>query len=103
MAGLGRKQPVGIGKVRPPTRPRTKSVGTIANPYIRALDGVPMVKLTFSISKDMAQRLQQYELVLRNEGLARNAWVEELIAFGIASNFLRLKDENEPPERREEG
>lgn len=102
MAGLGRKQPAGIGKVRPPTKPRTKSVGTIANPYIRALDGVPMVKLTFSISKDMAQRLQQYELLLREEGLARNAWVEELIAFGIASNFLRKKDEP-PAERREEG
>lgn len=91
-------QPVGVGTTRPPRKPkRTKSKGTLSNPYVRLLDGVEMVKVTFSLSKVALQQLQQYELKLKSEGIGRNTWIEALIGHGIDTGFMGQSEPSAPP------
>lgn len=72
-----------------PKKKKTRSTGTLTNPYLRA-NGVEAVKATFRLSKACVLQYKQFALTLKAEDdIDGNDWLEALIFHGIDTGFLR--------------
>lgn len=86
-----------------PRKKKTRSTGTLTNPYKRA-DGVENVKITVRVSKACALQYKQFALTLKAEDdIEGNQWLESLIFHGIDTGFGRKKKSEPPAPEQQEG